>query len=448
MNKFFKAVAAVALGTVMMCGFAACGGGDGVGGTDAEGNKIVKIMVHVDESTAEGKAYKKRVDAFNAAYKEQKIKASITFKARTTGVGGYESTITNKFAEGTLDDIIAFDAPNCAAYADKHILYDISEIVPAETQSKFYSTSLNTYDGKLYGLPIQESSSGIYYNKSILSAAGVDVSSYTVDNPWTFEQFEAVCKKLKDAGKTPLDLQLYNARDEMAPYLLYPFIYAAGGEFTSADGLTATGYMNSDKTKSGFEFLKGLVEKGYTSNAEGPVGATDFFDGKVAMYLSSGWTIPDLDNKYPAVFGNHDRSTWGLLPYPMKEQKASATGSWSFGITNNGVKDKSAAKELLLWMTSPESSKVITDATGMIPARTDVETNYAAGSPEDVLMQQLSKTGKARPATVAYPNFSSNFCSVIYSFATQQTAVTCNLTDVLNSRTNELQAEMNKHSKH
>lgn len=446
MKKFFKAVAAVALGAVMTCGFAACGGNDGPGGTDSEGNKIVKIMVHVDERSAEGKAYKQRVDAFNVAYKEQKIKASITFKARTTGVGGYESNITNKFNEGTLDDIIAFDAPNCAAYADKHILYDISEIVPAETQSKFYSTSLNTYDGKLYGLPIQESSAGIYYNKSVFDAAGVAVPNCTVENPWTFEQFEAVCKQLKDKGQTPLDLQLYNAQDEMAPYLLYPFIYAAGGEFTSADGLTATGYMNSEKTKSGFEFLKGLVEKGYTSKPEGPVGKTDFFDGNVAMFLSSGWTIPELDHSYPIKFPN--RTTWGLLPYPMKEKKASATGSWSFGITNNGVTDKSAAKELLLWMTSPESSKVITDATGMIPARTDVETNYAAGSPEDVLMKQLSTTGKARPATVAYPNFSSCFCSVIYSFATQQTAATCNLTETLNSRTSELQSEMNKHSRH
>ena len=49
----------------------------------------------------------------------------------------------------------------------------------------------------------------------------------------------------------------------------------------------------------------------------------------------------------------------------------------------------------------------------MIPANKEVETNYAAGSPEDVLYQQLQKTGMARPITVGYPQFSSAFGQVI-----------------------------------
>ena len=49
----------------------------------------------------------------------------------------------------------------------------------------------------------------------------------------------------------------------------------------------------------------------------------------------------------------------------------------------------------------------------MIPANKDVQTNYASGSPEGVLLEQLQKTGKARPATVGYPQFSSAFSQVI-----------------------------------
>lgn len=405
MKKFLKTLSALALSSVLALGVTACGGG-GDSGTDKEGNTVIQIMFHVDKSSPEGQAYKKRIDAFNLAYKDQKIKASASYVARTTGAADYANKLIGMKMDKDLPDIITFDAPNCANYARNKILYDISSLVPSDVQQDFIS--LNEYGGKLYGLPIQESSAGFFYNKNIFRNAGIDVSGYTVENPWTFNEFKTVCQQLKNYGVTPVDMRLDATKDETATYLLYPLIYAAGGEFLSEDGWTATGYFNSAASKSGFQFLKDLVDAGYTSYAIQP---TDFFDGEAGMYLSAGWTIPDLDNKYPEKFP--DRNSWGLLPYPMGTEKASATGSWSFGITDNHHKDKTKIKELLLWLVSAESSKGITDATGMIPARLSVETNYEKGSPEDVLLSQLKTTGRARPATPGYPSFSSAFSQVI-----------------------------------
>lgn len=428
MKKIFKTLGAVLMASAMLLS-ANCGGGEEPT-VDKDGNTIIKIMFHVNESSVEGQAYKKRINAFNEAYKDQKIKASASYKARTTGASDYETNLNNMKMDGTLPDIITFDAPNCASYARKY-LYDISDLVPQEIQDDFIS--LNKADGKLYGLPIQESSAGFYYNKNLFRNAGIDVSGYTVENPWTFDQFKDVCARLKNSNVTPVDMRLDATKDETATYLLYPFIYAMGGEFLSEDGKTATGYFNSDATKSGFQFLKDLVSSGYTSYN---IGATDFFDGQVGMYLSSGWTIPDLDYKYPQKFPNRD--AWGLLPYPKGITSASATGSWSFAITDNHHKDKSKIKELLLWMVTPESSKGITDATGMIPARKSVKCDYAVGSPEYVLMQQLKTTGKARPTTVGYPQFSTAFRQTISAMKDE------NLTNVLNSKTATLQSDLNR----
>ena len=250
---------------------------------------------------------------------------------------------------------------------------------------------------------------------------------------WTFDQFKSVCQQLKNAGKMAVDMRLDATKDETATYLLYPFIYAAGGEFLSEDGLTAEGYFDSTATQSGFQFLKDLVQEGYTSYA---IGATEFFDGKVGMYLSSGWTIPDLDNKYPEKFPNRD--SWGLLPYPKGVESASATGSWSFAITDNHHGDKTKIKELLLWLVTPESSKGITDATGMIPARKSVETNFEAGSPEAVLLSQLAKTGIERPVTLGYPQFSTSFRQVIYDMKDKDVAT------VLREKASALQAELDR----
>ena len=440
MKKLLVSILSIMLACLMAFGFTACGdnsggGGDTPGGTppavDAEGNTIVKIMFHVDKSSTEGQAYQKRLNAFNAAYKDRNIKAQGVFKARSAGASGYETELLNNQLEGTLADIITFDAPNTAAYAKSGLLYDISGLIPASEQEKFYS--LNKYNGGLYGLPIQESSAGFFYNKKIFRAAGIDVSAFTAENPWNFAQFKDVCSRLKSFGKIPVDMRIDATKDETAPYLLYPFIYAAGGEFTSTDGYTATGYYNSSATVKGFQFIKDLISAGYTSYAIGP---TDFFTEKVGMYLSSGWTIPDLDNKYRDNFASRD--DWGLLPYPKDVVAASATGSWSYAITNNHHTDKTAIVELLNWMTSAESSKAITDATGMIPARKDVVTNYAVGSPEYTLLKQLEVSGRERPVTVAYPTFSLTFNQVIAGLGTNE------VSSLLNSATNTLQAEMDR----
>lgn len=435
MKKLFYSIISLIFAVTLLVGLTACkGGGSDSSGEpeiDAEGNTIVKIMFHVDKSSTEGQAYQKRISAFNAAYKDKKIKAQAIFKARTTGASNYETELQLNLTEGTLADIITFDAPNTAAYANSELLYDISNLISKEEQDKFYS--LNMYDGKLYGLPIQESSAGFFYNKKLFRDAGIDVSGYTAENPWTFAQFKDVCARLQARGITAVDMRLDATKDETATYLLYPFIYAAGGSFVSADGYTAEGYYDSAATAKGFQFIKDLINARYTSFE---IGATDFFTGKVGMYLSSGWTIPDLDNKYREYFAS--REDWGLLPYPKDVASASATGSWSYAITNNHHPDKTAAVELLKWMTSAESSKVVTDATGMIPARRDVETNYAVNSPEYTLLKQLELSGKERPVTVAYPNFSTTFGQVIYGLKSG------NVADLLRTATNTLQSELDK----
>ena len=411
------------------------------GGGDSEeddpnseaGSKKLTIRFHVDAQSTEASGYKKIIDAFNTDHAKEGIKVTPTFVARTGSTDAYNAQLSRDKMDGTLPDIITFDAPNCAAYANKGFLYDITDALSAEEKAKFIT--LNTYQGRLYGIPIQESSAGFYYNKQIFSAAGINVDGISVDNPWTFDQFKTVCGQLKAAGKTAVDMRLDATKDETATYLLYPFIYAAGGSFVDESGLTATGYFDSDASINGFRFIKDLVDAGYTSYG---IGATDFFTGQVGMYLSSGWTIPDLDNKYEAVFGKNDRSKWGILPYPKSVSAASATGSWSYAITNNKRTDKTLVIELLKYITNGVSSKTITDHTGMIPANVDAEVNYAAGSPEQVLRRQLEVTGRERPATIGYPEFSKAFGQVISELRSGDVAT------IVHNKAQVLQGDLNQ----
>lgn len=441
--KKVLAMTAMACAAVLTVGsLAACGG---MGGErkeiesrkDKYGNTEVTIMVHKDSSTDEGTAYQKCVDSFNAAYKDQKIKATITFVAQTSGVDQYDSTISTLFAqgEGKLYDIIAFDAPKCAGYAKSNMFVDMTELI-GDYVDDFIPASVNRYKGKVYGLPIQESSAGFYYNKKMMNEAGItdgDLERYKT-NGWTYEQFYTVCKKLQTAGKK-IDMQLASS-GETCTYLLYPFGNSAGGEYVASDGKTVTGYLDSAKTKAGFQFIKECITKGYadyTTDGDEFLAQTK---GNVAMYLSSGWTIPDIEHAYAKNF----TGGWGILPYPHASDSpaVSATGSWSFAITNNGVRDKSAAVELIKWMTSDASATTITNATGMIPAKTTMNVSYDKNSPRDVLYGQLVNTGKPRPSMPAYADFSAEFNLIITGLRND------GVNSVLDSHTKNLQTQINR----
>jgi len=154
------------------------------------------------------------------------------------------------------------------------------------------------------------------------------------------------------------------------------------------------------------------------------------------MYLSSGWTIPELDSRDYAPFQSRD--DWGLLPYPKDVTRASATGSWSYGVTDNGRTDKTNVIKVLEFLCSKESSEVVTNATGMISALKSVNKNYAVGSPEDILLKQLSTTGKARPVTIGYTAFSTQFGRTIREMKDSN-----DINTVISNRTSGLQSDLN-----
>lgn len=439
-KKVFQVTAAAALAMVMSVSLFGCSGDNNEPAVDEDGNTIVQVMVHVAQQSAEGMAYNRITDSFNASdtAKENKIRVRVKYSPRSNSATGYETELIAMMNQGTLPDIITFDAPNTWSYASSGILEDITDLISEKTQNDFFEISKNTYEGKLYGLPIQESSAGIYYNKKIFRDAGLlnRVENMTADNAWTIAEFESICAELKDDCELPIDLQLYMANDETATYLLYPFILAQGGSFLSEDGMTATGYLDSAATIAAFQKIRNWADSGYTSYDASDVG---FYTGQYAMYLSSGWSIPEIRNQYTQQLGED----WGILPYPKGTRAASATGSWSFGMTTQCASREETAI-VLEWLVSTDSSVSITDATGMIPARKSAieQKNYTVGSPEYLLYDQLNKTGIARPGTIAYPEFSSAFRGIINGLRNDS-----NASSIVSTQTTTLQNNLDRYER-
>lgn len=386
-------------------------GGD-VGSTKNEEIKL-SMWVHVSEDTVEGRAYKMRADAFNQQYDGQ-YEVKVEFIARGGGGTGYDDKLNASLTTNTLPDVFTIDGPNTSAYAKSNVLLKLDDYISEESLNGYVATGLEQgkYNDGIYSLPIQESTCVIYYNKDMFVEAGIINSvdtaeedlGITVQNPWTFEEFEEISQKLVDTFKKPaIDLHL-GSQDEWITYALTPFVWTSGGDIVSEDGLTATGYFNQDGTVKGLSYLQELVQSGISTTTP---EENAFEVGTYPMSLSSSWTVPILNVTYKDQVPN-----WGVLPYPVGDSGDlfAPTGSWAF-VGAQTTKNPAAVATLVEWMTNDESTTLVTEATGLLPARTSVleeNTKYAEG-PYQVMAEQLLVGGKNRPKSVGYPEVTFSF---------------------------------------
>ena len=151
-------------------------------------SKNISMWVHVSKDDAEGKALQKNVQEFNKTNK-QGYKAKVQFIPRSGSGGGYEDKINAALNSGTLPDVMTLDGPNTAAYANSGIIQPLGKYITNKSDFMDSILKQGTYKNKLYAIGYSESSVGIYYNKKMLSQAGI-TNVATFDHPWTYTEFE------------------------------------------------------------------------------------------------------------------------------------------------------------------------------------------------------------------------------------------------------------------
>ncbi|MDH6364304.1 fructooligosaccharide transport system substrate-binding protein [Enterococcus sp. PF1-24] len=395
-------VTALALG-----GLAGCGGSKEASSSSDPGE--IKVWVQFSDETPEGKAWEEVVENFNAEY-EGEFKAVTEYIPRSGSGGGYEDKVNAAITTDSLPDIITLDGPNTAAYAHSGVIAPLEEYLEDADMDDVLDSIIQqgTYDGKMYAFGFSESNVGIYYNKALFKEAGITAEEMpTLENPWTWSEFQAICQKLTDKYQAPaIDMQLASS-DEMLTYAYTPFVWSNGGEIVNETGTEAEGYFNEEKTVEALSFVQDLVEKEYTTISPIEKG---FETGKYAMLLSGSWAMADLDENYQDI-------EYGILPYPVSDktkQLVSPTGSWQLAMTTKTEK-KDASAAFIKFATNTESSKIISLGNSVLPIRNStielIKDEVSEGM--QVLMEQNQISGHARPVVVAYPQVSRAFQQAI-----------------------------------
>lgn len=170
-----------------------------------------------------------------------------------------------------------------------------------------------TFNGKVYAVPLDTHAEIMYFNKDILSKAGVKLNSAGAVDINSAEDLYAVCDKLKAVmpdGGSPIALT-QNGDD---PYRVWwaSYFQMEGTPIVSDDGTKVT--LNKDIAVKAAEFVKGLYDKGYI--AEGIDDHQKLFQaGKAGICITGTWAVgafEQTDNlnfvpaSFPQLFGNHD----------------------------------------------------------------------------------------------------------------------------------------------
>lgn len=386
---------------------AACGGGGSTQAQAGNGTGTITVWAH-DGQPGEDAAIKEAVSEFNNAHNG--VTVNLTLIPEKT----YSQTVTSTPAS-KLPDVFEFDGATMASDVFAGKLSPLQNLVSAQTLANQSSsvTAQNTYQKKQYGVSIIDSGLGVYGNKKMLDAAGVN---YPTDwkHAWTADEFQAALAKLaaKAPGHKALDVQENTFPSEWGTFGFLPIVNSTGHQAVSG---------NSAKELTSPAVLSAVQKfAGWRNYIDANTDAQAFQSGRVALSWVGHWEYPD----YSKALGKN----LVVLPLPSFGAAGAKTGmgSWAFGVSTASKNGKAAGK-FLDYLTSDKTVSAYTTADGAPPGTNSVlatDPLYKTGGPLHLYTEALqspcgsgqlnaSCVAVPRPVTPAYPVITQQFSSVI-----------------------------------
>ena len=242
------------------------------------------IKIGIPDNDPEKKKINAIITEFNKRYPK------ITVNTSTFVISNYATTIVQQGRAGLLADIVWCNSSNYYVPVASGYALNLNDYIKQAKEAGAFDyendftdafRKMGKSDGKLYAIARSTDSVVTFYNKEILTTAGVDLSVFK--NGWTWDDFLSVCAKLR---------KYYDDRGEIKAYPIdsnigwesvgYPIIKALGGEMFNENGEFCFTKEVSDKVHA---FIKDLVDKRYIPSANDSV--TSFESGTGAMLFQS-----------------------------------------------------------------------------------------------------------------------------------------------------------------
>jgi multiple sugar transport system substrate-binding protein len=264
-----------------------------------------------------------------------KVNPNVTIKLEMIPQSDYMGArLTTAFAADSGPDVFVMSPGDFLKYVNSGLAADLSPYFTKAIRDDFLPSSLDavTVNGKIYAVPFEIELLGLYYDKDILKAAGVQP-------PATWDQLIAATKKL--TTPTRPGLALPTDQGYYQNFIWYPFLWQTGANVVDVKGKNAS-FSGAGVEKS-LKLWGDLIKAGAaTKLARGPWDPL-VADGTAPMQVVGTWIISNLERDYAA-------KNIGLVPLPTPPGGKAATdaGGWKF-MVNNRSKVKEEAAKFVMW---------------------------------------------------------------------------------------------------
>lgn len=390
MKKVYSAMAAViALNLLSGCG--------NTGEAASAGPVTLTVVTPFSDSDGNRTNY---VNAYKA-YEE--ASGNIINDIETSAIDEtWKLNVLEDFRNGNEPDVINFFI---GADADELIennkLVSISEIRQEypdyASNMKDSLMPVSTYDGRQYAVAVTGYWEGLYVNKSVLEACGLEVPG--VDYTW--EQFIADCRVIRDNGYTPIACSLMQI-----PH--YWFEYCVFNNSTVASHTQVPASAEDDVALSwiaGLYDIKELYEEGFfpenTNEVDDDTTSIMILEGEAAFLLEGSWKVGWFQEKSQELGIDVSNFTVTYVPSKGDRKATDAIGGFSSGysITRKAWDDPTKREACVEFVTAMTTDEVVS-AFGELTVTALKNGVISSGKELDMLAESTIEMTKGCTAMV------------------------------------------------
>lgn len=290
-------------------------------------------------SGPDGPNMKKIVDSYNKSQDKYHVNFQIIPQS------DYYKKVDLAFnSKENVPDVLIIHGNQLTKYVNKGLLKNLNDVIGGKIKKSDYNQTAieqDTFDGKLYAIPLDIHPLVLYWNKDMFKAAGLDPNK----PPQTREEFIKYAQKLTNADKGQYG---YVVPTLWPQQFIFPtIVYQNGGEFIKDGKVNFT----SDAVVNALKFEHDLIYKYKVSptNVQQDGEVTLFLQGKNAMQLNGPWMlnqfkeaglnfgeapVPQLGTETQAVFTDGHN-----FAIPKKDDKETVKGVMDFlkYVAGNGM---------------------------------------------------------------------------------------------------------------
>jgi raffinose/stachyose/melibiose transport system substrate-binding protein len=330
----------------------ACTGGSpqSSGGDDGD-PKTLKWLIEEPEDAEALQALKDHVATFT---EDSGIKVQIS----TLPFDNMRTVLQTQLRSGEGPDVFNWGSgPSFGgALAEAGLLYDMTQAYEEHDWQVFdFAKEQVTVDGKVFGVPGEMETIGVFYNKEMFDDLGIE-------QPESLEDLRAAAGQIKRAGKTPLAVG--DKEGWEGGHLLSMALASDIGSESMEAIINGEQSWDSPAVISAFELWQDFNSAGYLPKSPTSVdydtSISLFFSEDAAMIPTGSWLVGEIDD-------NTDFEV-GYIPFPAPDGEGIFTGGLGSGPFISATTSKEeAAVEFVDFLASSEHGEWTVENLHTIP---------------------------------------------------------------------------------